>query len=234
MLGLQPGSAPPDYTEHQKLFTPESWARLSATLPNTVNDGTPYELEPEMVRPDGSHGWMLARGEAVRNADGVIVALRGVATDITERKKAEELIRLASQYSRSLLEASLDPLVTISAEGKISDVNTATEQVTGIGRSALIGSDFAGSWPGMTSCSLTLKPVGQTLVCHGRLKSNPQLKDRHQSSPRQCVVRRAHEDSLDHFLSQDRTVVDDAASRLASANQAKVLAGIGGCRGRCR
>ena len=49
----------------------------------------------------------------------------------------------SSQYARSLLEASLDPLVTISAEGKITDVNTATEQVTGIGRESLIGSDFA-------------------------------------------------------------------------------------------
>jgi len=48
-----------------------------------------------------------------------------------------------SQYARSLLEASLDPLVTISAEGKITDVNTATEQVTGVGRSDLVGSDFA-------------------------------------------------------------------------------------------
>jgi PAS domain S-box-containing protein len=48
-----------------------------------------------------------------------------------------------AQYVRSLIEASLDPLVTISAEGKITDVNTATEQITGIGRDKLVGSDFA-------------------------------------------------------------------------------------------
>ena len=60
-----------------------------------------------------------------------------------ERKQAEQATRSASQYARSLLEASLDPLVTISAEGKITDVNTATEQVTGVGRDSLIGSDFA-------------------------------------------------------------------------------------------
>ena len=48
-----------------------------------------------------------------------------------------------SSYSRSLIEASLDPLVTISAEGKITDVNRATEDVTGFDRKALIGSDFA-------------------------------------------------------------------------------------------
>jgi PAS domain S-box-containing protein len=63
--------------------------------------------------------------------------------NITERKKAEEATQAASQYARSLIEASLDPLVTISTEGKITDVNTATEQVTGVDRDSLIGSDFA-------------------------------------------------------------------------------------------
>ena len=51
--------------------------------------------------------------------------------DVSERKKTEEKLRVASLYSRSLLEASLDPLVTISSEGKITDVNRATESVTG-------------------------------------------------------------------------------------------------------
>jgi PAS domain S-box-containing protein len=63
--------------------------------------------------------------------------------EITERKKAEEVTRAALQYSRSLIEASLDPLVTISAEGKITDVNRATESVTGRSRSELIGTDFS-------------------------------------------------------------------------------------------
>ena len=49
----------------------------------------------------------------------------------------------ASQYARSLIEASLDPLVTISPEGKITDVNEATIKVTGVGRQGLIGTDFS-------------------------------------------------------------------------------------------
>jgi two-component system sensor histidine kinase/response regulator len=48
-----------------------------------------------------------------------------------------------ANYARSLIEASLDPLVTISAEGKITDVNLATERITGVAREQLIGSDFA-------------------------------------------------------------------------------------------
>jgi PAS domain S-box-containing protein len=62
--------------------------------------------------------------------------------DITDRKRAEEALRDASLYTRSLIEASLDPLVTISAEGKVTDVNKATELITGLPRDQLIGSDF--------------------------------------------------------------------------------------------
>jgi len=60
-----------------------------------------------------------------------------------ELRKASEEVRAASLYSRSLIEASLDPLVTISVEGKITDVNKATEEVTGAPREQLIGSDFS-------------------------------------------------------------------------------------------
>jgi PAS domain S-box-containing protein len=49
----------------------------------------------------------------------------------------------ASAYARSLIEASLDPLVTISPEGKITDVNEASVEVTGVSRERLIGTDFS-------------------------------------------------------------------------------------------
>lgn len=51
-------------------------------------------------------------------------------------------LKLASQYSLSLIEASRDPLFTISPNGKITDTNEATVLVTGLSRDQLIGSDF--------------------------------------------------------------------------------------------
>ncbi len=63
--------------------------------------------------------------------------------DITEQKHAQESLRSVSLYSRSLLEASLDPLVTISSEGKITDVNEATVRITGVSREELIDTDFS-------------------------------------------------------------------------------------------
>ena len=63
--------------------------------------------------------------------------------DIKQRKKAEKELEQASLYNRSLIEASLDPLVTIGADGKVTDVNKATETVTGYAREDIIGSDFS-------------------------------------------------------------------------------------------
>ncbi len=51
-------------------------------------------------------------------------------------------LKMAGNYNRSLIEASLDPLVTIDADGKVTDVNAATEKVTGHTREELIGTDF--------------------------------------------------------------------------------------------
>jgi PAS domain S-box-containing protein len=66
-----------------------------------------------------------------------------MSSDISEKRQAEAQLRSASQYARSLIEASLDPLVTISPEGKITDVNEATVAVTGEARDHLIGTDFS-------------------------------------------------------------------------------------------
>lgn len=93
---------PPPYTEHQKLFTPDSWQKLSKAIPKTSETGIPYELELETVRKDGSNGWMWVRGEQVKDGKGAIVGLRGVAQDITERKQAEE----AFLESENLLNAT--------------------------------------------------------------------------------------------------------------------------------
>lgn len=48
----------------------------------------------------------------------------------------------ASRYARSLIEASLDPLITISAQGKIMDMNQATASIIGLTRDDITDSDF--------------------------------------------------------------------------------------------
>ncbi len=86
---------------------------------------------------------VLYNATIYKNEKGEIQGVFAAARDVTERKVAEQKLLAASLYSRSLIEASLDPLVTISKEGKITDVNKATEDVTGCTREELVGSDFS-------------------------------------------------------------------------------------------
>ena len=74
---------------------------------------------------------------------GKLVGISTIARDISILKKAEKKLEYASKYNRSLIEVSVDPLVTIGPKGKITDVNKSTESVTGYSRDELIGTDFS-------------------------------------------------------------------------------------------
>jgi PAS domain S-box-containing protein len=102
-----------------------------------------HHSETLRLKKDGTTINISITLSPVLDASGELVAISTIARDITERRKAEEALRLSSIYNRSLIEASLDPLVTIGPDGKITDVNGATELVTGYSRDELIGTDFS-------------------------------------------------------------------------------------------
>ena len=86
--------------------------------------------------------------ETTALAGVLFLAVSGVGVFFARRlsrswEATERALRLAGVYNRSLIEASLDPLATIGPDGKITDVSTATEQVTGYSRGELIGRDFS-------------------------------------------------------------------------------------------
>jgi PAS domain S-box-containing protein len=95
---------------------------------------TDYPLTIRHV--DGRRSDVLYNASVYRDARGKVLGVFAAARDVTAQKQA-------SEYARSLIEASLDPLVTISADGKITDVNEATVKVTGVLREKLIGTDFS-------------------------------------------------------------------------------------------
>ena len=105
-------------------------------------EGLVQDYELAVRRRDGQITPVLYNASVYRDEGGAVVGVFAAARDITERKRAEEELAGANAYNRSLIEASLDPLVTIAPDGKITDVNHATELVTGCARQELIGTDF--------------------------------------------------------------------------------------------
>jgi PAS domain S-box-containing protein len=78
---------------------------------------------------------VLYNASVYKDDKGIVLGVFAAARDVTAQK-------LLSKYSLSLIEASLDPLVTINTEGKITDMNEALVNITGMTRKELTQSDF--------------------------------------------------------------------------------------------
>ncbi|HET7831486.1 MAG TPA: PAS domain S-box protein [Gallionella sp.] len=128
-------------TDFSNYFTERDKARLG--YQEVFAKGTVKDYPLSIRHRDGRVTDVLYNASTYRNDAGEVLGVFAAARDVTARKRAEEELSSASLYARSLLEASLDPLVTISAEGKITDVNEATVEATGVPRKLLVGSDFS-------------------------------------------------------------------------------------------
>ncbi len=140
------------YTPQEFADNPYLWIKM--VVPDEVDhvlnwvhqllDGvvTPA-IEHRIMRKGGEVRWVRDTAIQFKDASGTLLSYDGIVQDITEQKRAEEMLQKANAYNRSLIEASLDPLVTIGKDGTITDVNHATELVTGLSREELIGSDFS-------------------------------------------------------------------------------------------
>jgi PAS domain S-box-containing protein len=111
---------------------------------NRIRAGERVEhYETRRRRKDGAIIAVSLTVSPIHDESGKVVGASAIARDITDRQRVQDQARLASQYARGLIEASRDPLVTIGLEGKITEVNEATIQMTGVAREDLAGTDFS-------------------------------------------------------------------------------------------
>src|SRR5438270_880544 len=110
-----------------------------------------YELT--YIRKDKTQFPAVVSVTALRDADDTIIGYLLIGTDNTARKQVEDERtkldqRLRDQhfYTRSLIEANIDALMTIDPRGIITDVNKQTEALTGCTRDELIGAPFKKSF----------------------------------------------------------------------------------------
>jgi PAS domain S-box-containing protein len=125
------------------LLPPDRMAEMDELLAEIRKGRRVDHYETLRRRKDGSLTHVSLSVSPIHDSSGKLIGASSIARDISERKRIDEQMQATSKYARSLIEASLDPLVTISPEGKITDVNEATVKVTGIPREKLIGTDFS-------------------------------------------------------------------------------------------
>ena len=133
--GYDPALPPPGFAEMAPCYTPVDWARLNEAVGKTLQTGEPYELELDMVRPDGTIVSTSTRGAADRGADGGIVGLHGTVQDITARRHTEdEMLKL-----HMAVDASGEVIFMTDRDGLITFVNPEFTRTYGYAPAEVVG-----------------------------------------------------------------------------------------------
>jgi PAS domain S-box-containing protein len=103
---LDPAEGAPSFREQELLYVAEDMARLRRAVAICQQSGTPYTLDLRVIRPDGHIRHCLVHGRAVRDARGQIHRLVGSLQDITDRRMAEEALRMEHERLSFIIEGS--------------------------------------------------------------------------------------------------------------------------------
>ncbi|MEY4754212.1 MAG: hypothetical protein RJA44_1887, partial [Pseudomonadota bacterium] len=135
--GRDPALGPAIYPEVKSYFTEESWARLAAAVEQCLYHGQPYVCDAEVVRPDGSHLHITARGMAEHDAAGTVVQLHGTVQDITERKRDEAELRESRARLATIIDLAPIGIALIGLDGRCVLANRALREFLELDEAAL-------------------------------------------------------------------------------------------------
>ncbi|MCC6223476.1 MAG: PAS domain S-box protein [Thermoleophilia bacterium] len=110
----------------RKAIHPDDRERVRAAFARIRE--APYDIQFRLVRPDGEIRWLRDRTFLVRGPDGEVVRVAGVATDITERKRANEERR---ELERQVWHAQKLESLGVLAGGVAHDFNNLLVGVLG-------------------------------------------------------------------------------------------------------
>ena len=109
---VAPGTVP-EFEQALSSYAPQTREPLHKAYEACVREGTPYDLEAELITAKGRHVWVRAIGEAERNAAGTITRVQGALQDITARRQAAlELEQAHTQLLAASLKADMAEFAT--------------------------------------------------------------------------------------------------------------------------
>jgi hypothetical protein len=142
IVGRDPALPAPTHAERARIYTPDSFAKLDAAVKQSLAAGEPYDLELEIVRPDGEHREVRARGEADRGDDGAITVLRGTLQDITDQKRAEKKLVASEELFRVAFQNALAGVCLVGTDGKFLEINHTLSDMLGYTEEELLQLTF--------------------------------------------------------------------------------------------
>jgi two-component system, sensor histidine kinase and response regulator len=127
---------------NRKLMDEASAEKVFAVFNKVYTTGEPGIVEYDALRKDGGMKRIECRTSVIKDRDDRVVGFRGVARDVTERRKAEEALRRSEERYRTILGSIEDSYFESDLNGNLTFTNDAAAKVWGYPKKELIGMNY--------------------------------------------------------------------------------------------
>ena len=130
----------PDFVE---FIHPEDRANVDAAFEASLDKGAPSNVEYRIVMADGRVKVLEEQWRVFHDEQGRPIRLVGTCRDITERKRAEEALRDAKEFSENLIRTANVIVLGLDTGGNVKLFNEAAEEITGYTFEELRGKNWS-------------------------------------------------------------------------------------------
>ena len=129
----------PSRTWLDKYIPAEDQGAVLARINEAIRTRSIFEMEHRVLGKDGAVGWTWSRAIPLLGADGELLEWFGAASDVTERKQAEEEVRASAERLRFMAESMPQKIFTAERHGAIDYFNQQWMEFTGLSFDAIKG-----------------------------------------------------------------------------------------------
>ncbi|NUN64729.1 response regulator [Pseudanabaena biceps] len=140
IFGRDPNQLEPTYEELLNNYHPlNEHKRLTHCVDRAIQYGEPYAIDLQIIRADGSSGYIFAQAEPIYNEAGEVSGLFGIVMDISDRKTNQEALRLSEERNKATLLALPDLVFRVNRNGQYIDFLTSPQDKNLVDPQQVIG-----------------------------------------------------------------------------------------------
>ncbi|MBA3638527.1 MAG: PAS domain S-box protein [Acidobacteria bacterium] len=131
MFGLDPTKREQSLEVFARAIHPDDRPAFEENLRRCVHDGSDFDMEFRVVRPDGTVCWVHDRAKGFRDAEGRVLYMTGACADVTSRKVAAEAQRATDDRLRAMFNQAAVGMAIVALDGTFLDTNRKFADILG-------------------------------------------------------------------------------------------------------